>query len=34
VGATDAAGATNAADTTDTNLLHFSELPYALRDPE
>ena len=34
LGATDAADATNAADTADKHLLRFSELPYALRDSE
>lgn len=34
LGVADAADTSNTADTTDKNLLHFSELPYALRDPE
>lgn len=34
LGVADAADAAHIADTTDKNLLHFSELPYALRDPE
>lgn len=34
LGVADAADTSHAADTTDKNLLHFSELPYALRDPE